>query len=613
MGKKKKATSPKTNSSNQPTVKKLTDRNDQSFFPWIFLLLAITVVIFFPMLKNGFTNWDDDFYVINNSLLHGPDWTGIFSKPVSANYHPFTILSLALNYAISGTEAWSYLLLNLILHLINVILVFKFIYIISEKKTGIAFLTALLFAIHPMHVESVAWVSERKDVLYTLFFLLSLIQYWKYLQKGKQKNLWICFLFFVFSLLSKPAAIILPLVLLLLDYWKQRSFNKKWIVEKIPFFLLAGLFAFITLKFQSETAITGLEVHPLWARLFFACYVVMIYFFRFFIPYPLSAYYPYPPNDNLGFVVYISPLFVLALLTVTWLLRKNKFFVFGILFFVINLLLVLQLITIGSTLISERYTYVPYIGLGFILATYLDSSIKEKLLKWFIPSIITLVFGIITFQRTQVWKDSGTLWTDVIDRFPNAAVPRNQRAIYYGQVAINETDHARANGLLQTALEDCNTALKLKPDYAVALENRQRINLKLDRNQEALADADSLIKLEPDNFMAFYTKGAVYYRLNEFDKAISSLEKCVSLKTDFDQVLNLLGTIYMNKYKKYQEALTHFDRAININPTGVYFVNRSSCYYNLGDTVKAKNDAMMALQKGVAIPDTLRKFLNIKQ
>src|SRR5213078_3819526 len=139
-----------------------------------------------------------------------------------------------------------------------------------------------------------------------------LIQYWRFIKNGKPAGLWACFLFFVLSILSKPAAIILPLVLFLLDYWSKRPFGKKLVTEKIPFFLVGALFTILTLKLQSVTAMTSLDVYPLWVRLFFACYVVMIYFLRFFIPYPLSSFHPFPSPDNLGMTVYLSPLFIIA-------------------------------------------------------------------------------------------------------------------------------------------------------------------------------------------------------------------------------------------------------------------------------------------------------------
>src|SRR6266487_4457073 len=310
-------------------VKKTRKGNKNILLLWLLLALAATAVCFFPMLKNNFTNWDDEYYVINDALLRGPDWQGIFSQPVVSNYHPLTIITLAINYGLTGLDPSSYLVFNFLLHLLNTALVFYFIWTISDKKIWVASITALIFGIHPMHVESVAWISERKDVLYTLFFLLSLIQYWRFLQAGKRLSLWLCFLFFILSLLSKPAAIILPLVLFLLDYWKGRRINLRSAIEKIPFFIIAVVFAVLTVKIQSEKAMTGLDVFPIWTRLLFACYTAMTYFFRFFIPYPLSAFHPYPSPDHLGLPVLISPIFVIALGLILWYKRKNKPVIFG--------------------------------------------------------------------------------------------------------------------------------------------------------------------------------------------------------------------------------------------------------------------------------------------
>ena len=200
-----------------PIKKKAKVRRHYPLLPWLVLVGVVTAVCFFPMLFNSFTNWDDEYYVVNNQWLRGPDWESIFTKQLLGNYHPLTVLSYAFNYAISGLNPFSYLLVNYLFHLANTLLVFYFIWNISGNNKFVAAFVALIFGVHPMHVESVAWVAERKDVLYTFFFLLSLIQYWRYLVNGKNKNLWICLGFFALSLLSKPAAVILPLVLFLLD------------------------------------------------------------------------------------------------------------------------------------------------------------------------------------------------------------------------------------------------------------------------------------------------------------------------------------------------------------------------------------------------------------
>jgi hypothetical protein len=185
---KKKAKIKARSKTNQPAIKieNLKPAGDRSFSLWLFGVLAITGVCLIPMLNNGFTNWDDDVYVTNNLIIKAPDWGAIFTRPSAYNYHPLTMLTLAFNYAISGVDPFSYHLVNWLFHLLNTSLVFLFIYKISGRKIFVAAFTSLIFGIHPMHMESVAWVSERKDVLYTFFFLLALLQYWSFIETDKR-------------------------------------------------------------------------------------------------------------------------------------------------------------------------------------------------------------------------------------------------------------------------------------------------------------------------------------------------------------------------------------------------------------------------------------------
>ena len=615
MSKKKKIKARKTSATPiQPEAKhKKVREKIQSLWPWILPILLITGICLSPMLYNQFTNWDDEYYVVQNRLLRGPDWDGIFSKPVVSNYHPVTIASLALNYSIGGLDPTSYFILNLILHLINTGLVFYFIWLISGKKMRVAAFSSIVFGIHPMHVESVAWVSERKDVLYTLFFLLSLIKYWFFLTSKKSKNLIYCFLFFGLSILSKPAAIILPFILFLLDYWYGRSFTKRNIIEKIPFLITSIVFAIVTVNLQSKSAIAGLDFYPLWARFFFATYTGMMYIVRFFIPYPLSAFHPFPMAQNLGWAIFLSPAFMLALLIFVWFKRKNKLIVFSFFFFMINLVLVLQIVSIGGTLLAERYTYVPYIGMVFLIGMLLEkySAMYNRSLLWGIPAVVLLVFGIITFQRTKVWKDSDTLWTNVIKHFPGASVPRTNRANYLIRISSRKENKARENELLQRALEDCNEALKSKLNHGKAYENRQNIYLRLKNDSLALSDANSLIKIQPNNKLGYYTKGVVYQRANKPDSALVNFNKCLEIDPNTDFALNNRGSVLFNHNKKYKEAMADFTKAIQLNPQGDYFLNRSYCYYQLQQLDLAKADATMALQKGVVVPDNYRKLLKL--
>jgi hypothetical protein len=493
--------------------------------------------------------------------------------------------------------------------------VFYFIWLLSDKKLWVAFFTALVFGIHPMHVESVAWVSERKDVLYTLFFLLAMFQYRSFLLAGKATKYWLCFILFLLSLLSKPAAIIFPLVLLLLDYWYEGGITKKRWLEKIPFFLFSIIFSVITIKTQvGTTAIAGLDTVPVWARFFYGCYTVMIYFIRFFIPYPLSAFHPYPFFDRLGLPILLSPLFIIAVLVFLWFKRKNKIIVFSFLFFGINLLLVTQVISIGFTIVAERYTYVPYIGLAFMFSMWLykNASDKIKALGWIVPLAIIIVFGSVSFQRTKVWKDSDTLWTDVINRFPNAPVPRTQRANYYTRLAEVPANRSQVKLLFQKALEDCNMALKVDPKNTKGYENRQKIFLELKRYREAYNDANTLLKLEPENTISYNTRGIAYTQFNMNDSALVDFNKCLSINPNIDFTLNNRGSLLANVYQKFNEALIDFTKAIQLKPLGNYYLNRSFCYYNLGDMEKARTDAQAALQKGQAVDVSYRQLLKMQ-
>lgn len=592
-----------------PVKKKVRIKRHYPLLPWLLFIGAITAICLFPMLFNEFTNWDDEFYVTRNQLLRGPDWGGIATTQVLGNYHPLTILSYAFNYAISGLNPFSYLLVNYLFHLANTLLVFYFIWNISGKNKMVAAFVALVFGVHPMHVESVAWVAERKDVLYTFFFLLALLKYWRYLIDGQKKDLWICFSLFILSLLSKPAAIVLPLVLLLLDYWKGRSISWKLLIEKIPFFLFSLVFGITTVAIQSKSAMVGLGVFSITDRLLFGCYTLMTYFYRFLVPYPLSAFHPFPMTNFPGYGILLSPIFVVALLVAFWFLRKNKIFVFGMLFFIVNLLLVLQILSVGLTIVSERYTYVPYIGLAFMLAM-LVSQIKfipQKAIMG-VAALFIVVMGVMTFQRTKIWKNSGVLWTNALKYTPNAPYARTNRANYLSKLALRSDQKAHADSIYKVAFEDCRIALSIWPNHAPAFEYRGLMHLDRGEYKEAFEDANQLIKLKPDYRLAYDIRATCYFKMNQPEKALEDYRKCVQLsKTDHRSFYNIGLILY--SFQKYDEAITNLNTAIELSPLGNYYVYRALCYQKKGDIAKARADVQMANQKKAAIPNDLKPLL----
>src|SRR5688572_16593244 len=374
------------------------------------LILIITFIIYIPALSAGFVNWDDPDYVGGNSYLIRDlsRLSELLTTPVQGNYHPLTMFSLALNFAISGENEWSYHLFNLIFHLVNCYLVYRLAFLLSKSNSLVALVTSLFFAIHPLHVESVAWISERKDVLYALFFIAGHITYTKYIDESSKKQYWLTLLFVILSLMSKPAAVIFPVSLFCIDILRRRQFTFKIIIEKILFFIPAIILGFLTINAQKTVGATGEEYFGLAKNILFGFYGIMMYFIKMILPFKLSAFYPFPPlNESLSIEYYIAPLFTVLLAVITFLTwKKYKFVPFGIGFYIVNLLLVLQIFSVGSAVIAERYTYVPYIGLFFIAGYLLDRFAKGNMTKAYgIILPVALFFSVISFLQARTWKD----------------------------------------------------------------------------------------------------------------------------------------------------------------------------------------------------------------
>jgi protein O-mannosyl-transferase len=589
-----------TRTASPPVTQKVNAPLVSQPLPLVFVLgvCAITAIAFFPILDNGFTNWDDQLYVLENPLLRGPDWAGIFSKPVVSNYHPLTVASLAFNYQLSALSPFSYHLVNWILHVLNTGLVFYLAFRLSEGNRYVGFITALLFGVHPMHVESVAWVSERKDVLYTFFFLSSLLFYLRYVQQQDWKKYVGAMVLFALSLLSKPAAVTLPVVLLLLDWFKGRSLiNKKVWLEKLPFFALALIFGLLTLQFQAEKAIAQQDYYPIWQRMVFACYGFGEYIIRLFWPSPLSAIHPFP---NAGVVPsYFYPaLFITAVTAIAgWYFRKNKNILFGLGFYVINVALVLQFLAFGNAIISERYTYVPYFGLVFALAmTWANSkwsaSIKNGLLGLFM--IAGLGFAVFSNSQVRVWKDSQTLWTNAIAAYPNSHVARSNRG-YDLITRFKKYDEG---------LVDYNIALHTDPDHDNSLENRTIIYLHKQNYEAAFADAEQFVRFHPNKPRSYFLRAFTAIKLNSTDQALADYAKCIALDPQNEEPRGNRGIIYFNSKQDYRAAKDDFDTAIRLNPKkGVNYLNRARCWIKFANKAEALRDIEMAKQLGEKVED----------
>ncbi len=603
-------------------------------------ILVLTFVCFTPSLHENFTNWDDQDYVTENPYvvnLDGKSIKAMFTQSIAANYHPLTILSLAMNYQMTGLNASSYHWTNLILHLINTFLVFYFAFLLFNRKAAGALLVAFLFAVHPMHVESVAWVAERKDVLYTLFFVWALITYLQYLSSKKMSLYVATLVLFVLSCLSKPTAVMLPIILLLVDYLKHRDWKMKVLLEKLPFFIGAVIFGFITVNIQSKSAIGDFETHSIIEKFLFAAYGTFMYIAQMFAPFKLSAFHPYPVAGT----TFSNPVFYLALVAVLalaglafWSLRKTRVVAFGLLFYGAMIALTLQFVQVGSALISDRYTYVAYIGLFVILGWLLNEFLGKENLSdgkrygvLGAVGVVGLLFCFLTFNRCAIWQNSGNLWTDVLKSYPDSKIAHNNLGNYYvddlkqndkGMVHLNkavELDPGYYKGRVARgklfrrikkhpeALADYNVAIGLKPNDDEAYNNRGNIYFETQQYDKALADYQKVMEINPSEAKAYGNSGAIYFQRGNFQKALELLDKALALNPGYQDALVNQGVTYakVNQPQKAIESFNKYMRLRNDNARAYYW--RGMEYAKLNQRQEALEDYNRAIQMNPNRPE----------
>jgi len=564
------------------------------------LVVILTFLVYYKTLNFEFTNWDDQKYVTENTLIKDLSFEGIkkiFSTPVAANYHPLTILSLALNYAVSDLDPYSYRLVNLLLHVLCSMLVFYFIYQVTRGKIEIAFITSLLFGIHPMHVESVAWMAARKDVLYTLFYLAGLITYIRYIQSRKLQWIGVTLLLFLLSVLSKPAAIVFPFVLLLLDYIMKRKWDVNCVLEKIPFLAISLIFGIITLNSQSTAGATGeQEILTSVQKVLFASYNLLIYPVKLIFPFNQSSFIPFPDTNSLPFIYYISPLILLGVsLIIFFFLRKNRTVVFGLLFFLINIAMVIQLIPFGNAIIAERYTYVPYIGLFYILGVGFSKVIKpekQDLLKWKYPAIVLMglfitLMMILSFKRTDVWKNSETLWTDVIKKYPEQKIGWYNLGHYYSETQQYEK-----------SIPDFTKVIMLKPRDFESYFNRAQSYRFAGHIQNALDDYASAIAINPEEIQPYLCRGTAYAGLKDNVRSKEEFQKAIDLQPD--NYRGWFGKGNADLYlRKFDQALMDYNKTIELFPGYAdAWYNRALVYANVGDKKNGLENLQRAMELG---------------
>ena len=545
-------------------------------------LLVTSIFVYYPSLSYGWFNWDDTAYVLNNPIIQEINFSNLIqnftTSEIVGTYQPMTNLSFMVDYAIWGRDAQGFHLTNLLLHLSNGILV----YLVSRKLNIKVFTSLLLvgiFLLHPMHVESVLWISERKDVLYSLFFLLGVYHY----LIDSSKRLLI-FFFFLCALLSKVMAITFPLLLFAIDLYKEGRVTRENVIKKVPYIFLSIAFGVIGYMAQKKAGALEFSLQ-LYDRLLAVVHNIGIYTIKFFYPHDLAIFHPIGSVKTLPIFTLILGLIVLVALVVGLIkLRKQKWY-FGLLFFIICLLPVLQIIPFGSAQYAERYTYLAYVGLSISVVASLNAIVKKKagLNNLELPLIgcAFLVFLIIgSSSRIKEWESNYTIWKGVTDIYPSKHFAYVKLAKLYDN-----------NGDPSTAIETLSNALT-KVDYkAEVYAERARIYEKQALFGEAVQDYDAAILNNPFPKIAILNKAKLLARhFDQKKEAARILEVLIDDYPQYEYAYINLGVI-KEQEGKLEEALEIYSQGIlNTKNNHRLYRYRAVTYWMLGALEKAIED-----------------------
>jgi hypothetical protein len=519
---------------------------------WIpYIILVFTAIIYSRLVFNGFVNIDDDSFILRNPLVRNLSWDGIkdvFTSVQNSKYQPLVNLSFLLEYNLFGFNATAFHITNLLLHLASTYLVYRFIERLSGQWLTAA-LVSMLFAIHPMHVEEVAWAAERKDVLYAFFYIASMFMYMKYIQRGyKATDFLAVFLLFLASAFSKSTAMTLPLVLIALDLYTHRKMDKRAWIEKIPFLLVGITFAVVgTLSQQSEGPAQHFpESINFVNRIFLFTYVPSFYVVKLFFPFALSVmhYYPDVTDGLLPWQYYASmPFLILLVGSLVFAVRKHPnmkgYVIFGIAFFAITISIMEQIVAVGPSISPERYTYIPYLGFFYVIAQWISGLEAAKQKKAIIiTSCFLMLFSIQTWARIGVWKDSDVIFSDAMEK--NADVSGSFDYYFMrGNLKAGE-------GKLQEALEDYTKTISLNPGYAEAYTDRGVILFQTGDLKSALRDYNIAIQLKPKRAKPYMDRAGLEATSGDFEAALKDYNHFLSLDSTDSRGFADRGMVRLN-------------------------------------------------------------------
>jgi len=587
------------------------------------VLVLATFAAFEPVRHNEFVNYDDDDYVTENpQVTGGISWESMvwaFTSSHVGNWHPVTWLSHMLDCEFFGLEPPGHHLVNLLFHLVNTLLLFA----VLKRMTGVIWRSAFVaavFALHPLHVESVAWVSERKDVLSTLFWLLTMAAYLRYVNRqGGLGWYLLALLAFAVGLMAKPMLVTLPFVLLLLDYWPLGRFQNGQIAEdsgdrnrkhsffylvreKVPFFVLAALGSVVTfLVERGGGSVASKEWIPVTVRVSNASISCVKYMIKMVWPSRLAVLYPHPHKVFLLPAVLSALLLVAITIAIIYAGRRHKYLPAGWLWYLGTLVPVIGLVQVGGQALADRYTYVPLTGLFIIIAW----GVPELLAKWryrkiilaFSAIAVIIALSICTHRQVCYWRDSKTLFQHALDVTENNGIMLN-----------NFGDALRREGHPKEAIAYFDEALRINPQHYLARSNKARVLTDLGRVDEAIAIFTELLRVkkdwpDPHNYL-----GLAYAKKGNYDLAVQSYNRALQLKPAYFRARNNLG-VAKKKQGKINEAVQMWEKALQLAP------DYPNAHYNMALAMAEEgkyHDAIEHLNRALtARPDWAEAHYNL--
>jgi protein O-mannosyl-transferase len=538
-----------------------------------FLLAFLTLLVYLPALQNGFVNYDDPDYITENPIvqngltLAGCKWA--FNGWHASNWHPLTWLSHMADCEIFRLNPAGHHLVNVLFHSANTALVFLLVARLTQKFRPAMFV-AILFAIHPLHVESVAWVAERKDVLSTFFALLALLSYAIFAAEKSRRSFWNSLLFLVLSLLAKPMFVTLPLVFLLLDFWPfNRVSNEKFqisnwvplVFEKIPFFILSAASCAATFFAQRAEAVATLQKVPLGLRLENTIVAYADYLAKTFCPLNLTVFYPLAKHISVIVLILSAiALFAISALTLLNFIRRPYFLV-GWLWYLGTLVPVIGLVQVGDQALADRYTYFPLIGIFLVFALAAD-ELAEKFphtKKVFFIAAIFICAGCLLLTEKQIsyWRDSETLFTRAL------AVTENNALAH-----LNLGETLQEQSRLDEALAQYKMTLQLDPTRREAYHNLARILSDDGKPAEALPYARAAMKLNFQSASAHTSLGVILAELKNYDEASDEFFQAARLDQNYAPAQFQIARMFLLQGRD-AEALPYFQNALHLEPQNI--------------------------------------------